>query len=95
MQYTIDSINNDGSINVTFDIDGVSQNLSGAPLDSLDALNQFLFDYGTSYEAGVNSIQPPVISPDVTALVGQSYDVSVADNKLISTIAKPLQGKVG
>ena len=67
MNYTIQSINNDGSIDVSFDIDGVVQNLSGAPLTDVDALNQFLFDYGTAYENGIVQTSSPVISPDVEA----------------------------
>ena len=87
MNYTIQSINNDGSIDVSFDIDGVVQNLSGAPLTDVDALNQFLFDYGTAYENGIVQTSSPVISPDVEALVGQPMAVSVGKDNIITAVA--------
>ena len=86
MNYSLDKIYDDGRIDVTFDVDGLTQNLSGAPLDDLDALNQFLFDYGTSYTNSINSIQPPVISADVQALVGQSVSLEKVMDKGVETL---------
>ena len=71
MQYTIQSINKDGTINVSFDIDNKTQNLSGAPIDDASALSDFLFTYGTAYEDGISLFTPPAVDPAVQAQIGK------------------------
>jgi hypothetical protein len=94
MNYTIDKINDDGTINVTFDIDGISQCLGGMPLDNLDALNQSLYEYGQSYEQGLVKVNLAV-APEVEALVGQTYSLEqVTDAKTgIASISSSMVAK--
>lgn len=69
--YTITKINKDlNTVTVTFDVDGTSQTLSGAPLDDAEGTKQFLSDYCNAYIAGLqqNSV---TVDKDVTALVGK------------------------
>lgn len=94
MNFTLKNINQDRSITVAFDIDGLDQNISGAPLDNIDALNQFLFDYGTAYESGINQTTAPQVAVEVTALVGQSMSLKKGvDNAITSTVSAIPLGK--
>jgi hypothetical protein len=71
MQYTIKKINSNRTIDVSFDIDNLVQNLDGAPIDNAAALQDFLFKYGTAYEAGIKAVTPAPVDPAVSALIGQ------------------------
>jgi hypothetical protein len=80
MIYTINSINKEeGTVNVTFelggDIDGVEQVLT-APLTNIEELKNFLWSYGTAYEAGINQQKTPELSEDISNIVGQSIEAT-------------------
>ena len=85
MNFTIIQINNN-SIDVSFDVDNISQNLSGAPVGDVNALNQWLYDYGMNYENGLVQAGTPVVAPEVTALVGQSMSLEQVDVKGVKTL---------
>jgi hypothetical protein len=53
ISFTINSVNEDGTVSVTYDVDSVEQNISGLPVNDADALSQALADYGKAYEAGL------------------------------------------
>ena len=90
MNFTILKINND-SIDVSFDVDGITQNLSGMPLDNVDALNQALFDYGTAYEAGLQKVAKPEVAPEVKALVGQSMELKIDKAGVMTSIVSSIK----
>jgi hypothetical protein len=83
----------EGNIKVIFDVDGVEQTIQ-APLDNVDALNKFLFDYGVAYEAGLAKTAI-VVAPEVEALVGQTYSLEqVTDAKTgIATLSSSMVAK--
>jgi hypothetical protein len=83
MNYKILNIH-DNLVDVDYG-DGQVQSLANAPLDSVEALNDFLYRYGTAYEAGISKTASPSIPQEVTDLVGESFEVSIKAGKLTST----------
>lgn len=79
MTFTIKKINKDGSIDVSFSVDKKMQNISGFPIDDAEALQSALGDYEIAYMAGLE-IVTPVISDDVTALVGKTLTAPVDES---------------
>jgi hypothetical protein len=77
--YTINAINANGTVDVTFSVDGKRQNIDGLPVGSADALTAALNDYAVAYAAGLEvqaaNVAPPVVPADVSALVGQPQTV--------------------
>lgn len=69
MAYTINKINDKGSVDVTFDIDKKKQNISGAPISDAEALTAYLSDYEVAYITGLEATKVEV-AKDVAALVG-------------------------
>jgi len=84
-------LEDEGNIKVIFDVDGVEQTIQ-APLGDIDALNQFLFDYGTAYEAGLAKVTP-VVAPEVEALVGQSVSLTEVVDKGVATLTSSVSAK--
>lgn len=80
MNYEINSINSDGTVTVTYDIDGVAQTMT-APLDSAQSLQDYLQAYGVAYAQGLQVQNPvaPTIPDDVQALVSQSVAVELPE----------------
>ena len=76
MNFTINKINNDGSVDVTFS-DKKKQNISGLPVTDEIALTNALIAYGQAYEAGVASEAVTVDTSEVKALEGKKVDVQV------------------
>lgn len=79
MKYTIKKINKD-SVEVVFDIDGVKQNISGAPIDTPESLKKFLHEYARAYKQGKESDvkgSGKVVPDEVKALVDQEIDTEV------------------
>lgn len=76
-KFTINKINTDGSIDVTFSSDNKKQNLSGFPVGDKEALVAALSDYAIAYKAGLDVAAPDVVAPEVTAIVGKAQDVVV------------------
>ena len=76
MNFTINKINNDGSVDVTFS-DNKKQNISGLPVTDEIALTNALIAYGQAYESGVASEAVTVDTTEVKALEGKKVDVQV------------------
>lgn len=72
--YKINAIKTDGSVDVTFSVDGLKQNISGLPVDDADALDEALCKYGLAYASGLEKAAVEV-SDDAKALVGVSKEV--------------------
>lgn len=78
MKFTINSIDANGQVNVTFDFDGteVEQNIVGLPMETPEILTDALFAYGEAYlkgkeiEAAQESKKPSVLA----GLVGQTIE---------------------
>lgn len=69
MAFTINKINDNGSVDVTFDIDKKKQNISGAPVADAETLTAFLKEYEVAYIAGLEATKVEV-ADDVADLVG-------------------------
>lgn len=78
--FTINSINEDGSVDVTFSSDSKKQNLSGLPIvGDKEALNTALSNYAVAYKNGLNVIEKPQASTEVIALVGKPQTVDITE----------------
>jgi hypothetical protein len=97
MNYDL-QFNDDGTITVTYDIDGLPQTMT-APTDTVENLQTFLQDYGVAYAQGLQITQPPVIPDDVLALANQSVAVELPAElqaqvtNIRNNIAKPISIK--
>lgn len=69
MAFTINKINDNGSVDVIFDIDKKKQNISGAPITDVESLTAFLKEYEVAYTAGLEATKVEV-ADDVADLVG-------------------------
>lgn len=69
MSFTLNKINTNGSVDVTFDIDKKKQNISDAPITDAEALTAFLKEYEAAYIAGLDATKVEV-ADDVASLVG-------------------------
>ena len=73
MNYDL-QFNDDGTITVTYDIDGLPQTMT-APTDSVESLQTFLQDYGVAYAQGLQQVADEAtanaVASDVQALVNQ------------------------
>jgi len=75
MNFTINKINDNGSVDVTYS-DGKKQNISNMPVSDSDALTEALIAYGQAYESGKASEAITVeISTEVQAMAGTKVDV--------------------
>jgi len=76
MNFTIKSINKDGSVDVVFGDEKKPQNISGLPAGDSDALTQALVNYAVAYQAGkeIEAKEVEVVA-EVKDLVGTKVDV--------------------
>ena len=100
--FTLKTIDTDKkTITVSFDVDNLDQTMACDCYDNAQALNDFLFKYETAYVSGLAISAPPIIAPDVkaligkpteavalevTALVGQSMSLEQVDVKGVKTL---------
>ena len=83
--YTVKTIKADGSIDVLFDCDASTQNLSGYDLSSVESLTNQLDLYTLAYISGktaeVADAKPAVIPADVSAILNkkQTAEAPVAE----------------
>lgn len=77
-KYTIEQINEDGNVVVTFECDHSTQTLIDAPTDSAEDLQAFISEYLTAYKAGkaIEAVKP---SNDVKALIGKPQTADVTE----------------
>lgn len=82
--YTINLIKPDGSVDVTFSVDGKKQNLSGKSVGDKEMLASELNDYALAYEAGL-ATKTVVVDPAAKALEGkaQTVEAVVAEEVII------------
>jgi hypothetical protein len=91
LSYTVKKINTDGSVDVLFDCDGKTQNISGLDLSSADNLTNALDAYTFAYIAGKQQealdAAPPQVPNDVTALLNK---VQVAEQPVAPAPETPV-----
>jgi hypothetical protein len=78
--YTItkDSIKSDGTLEVTFSIDGKKQKLSGCPVEDEEALKAYLIKYGEAYARGLALVAPVEIKAEVKAMEAKALPLTKA-----------------
>lgn len=91
--YKIIKINDNGSVDVVFSVDGKTQNISGLPTQNFDELNVALIKYGIAYEDGVSFtkgifLQKIPIDPKITAIIGKPQKI---DQSVIPTVDEKVE----
>ena len=69
--FTIQKVNADGTVEVTFDVDAKPQVLSGMMVTDKDTLIDQITQYGEAYEAGLGIVAPQAIPNNVKNLEGK------------------------
>ena len=77
--YKIIKINDNGSVDVEFSCDGITQNISGLSVYDAKMLDEELIRYAVAYKSGKN-LQAQKVTPsaEVTKMVGKVAQVDVA-----------------
>lgn len=75
--FTINQIHDNGSVDVTFSVDGKKQNISGLSVGNADKLAEELVNYMAAYESGlqVQETKKPEIDSESQAMVGKPFDM--------------------
>lgn len=79
--FTVNKVNVDGTVEVTFDVDNVKQNLSGMNVLDEKALVLQIAEYGVAYESG-KQLEAKVIPQKVKDLVGKTYKINDGKEKV-------------